>query len=333
MRVLTLKVVAFVLASSLLASAQFGDILRKSRTATDKAKKVADATAVWTPEQEKAIGEASAAKLINIFRLYDNPEMTHYLNLVGHALAAHSARVGSLQYKFGILDSEAITAFGIPGGYVFVTRGALANMKDESELAGTLAHEIAHVDNRHLEREIRTKKMTNLVTSEGMEQAANRVPMAGLLKQVANEIVMQAVTSSYSSDKEEEADRKGTELAAASGYDAAGLRNFLATIEKAKQNDPDGNRRLGLWGSTHPPLAQRIATLTTIAGNQPPGQTQAARFQKNASFGPTKEELARHAADKAAAEKAEADRLLKEKAATEKSNAAGQAKTKAKRQP
>jgi beta-barrel assembly-enhancing protease len=323
-----LVVLFFVLASALAANAQFGDILRKGRTATDKAKKVADATAVWTAEQEKAIGEASAAKLVQIFGLYDNPAMTHYVNLVGHALAAHSSRVGSLQYRFGILDTEAITAFGIPGGYVFVTRGAIANMKDESELAGALAHEIAHVDNRHLEKEIRAKKMTKLATSEGMDQLGNRVPMGGLLKEVANEIVTQAVTTSYGRDKEEEADRKGTELAASAGYDAAGLRNFLETIEKAKQNDAEAERRLGVWGSTHPPLSERVANLTAIAGKLPGGQMQPARYRKNASFGPTEEELAQMAAAKAAAEKREADRIAAEKAAA---GAKGKSKAKAKR--
>src|SRR6185436_8250840 len=114
----------------------------------------------------QAIGEASAGKLIHIFGLYENPAMQHYVSTVGNAVAGHSSRANSVQYKFGILDSEAITAFGIPGGYVFITRGALANMKNEAELAGTLAHEIAHVDSRHLEKEIRAKKLTGLATTE-----------------------------------------------------------------------------------------------------------------------------------------------------------------------
>jgi beta-barrel assembly-enhancing protease len=327
--------IAIALATSTIAHAQFGDILNRGKKASDKAKKVADATAVWTPEQEQAIGEASAAKLVHIFGLYDNPAMQHYVNLVGHAVAGHSSRAGSMKYKFGILDTEAITAFGIPGGYVFITRGALANLQDEAELAGTLAHEVAHVDNRHLEKEIRAKKLTGLATSEAMDQVGNRVPFGSMLKEVANEVVTQAVTMSYSRDKEEEADRKGTELAATAGYDANGLRKFLTTIQAAAQADAEAERRLGVWGSTHPPLTERIATLSNVASKFNGGATLQARYEENASFGPSKAELERIAAEKAAAEKAATEKAAAEKAAADKSKsgAGTSPKAKAKRRP
>ena len=325
------------LAPSTLAHAQFGDIFNKGKKGAEKAQKVAEATAEWTPEQEQAIGEASAGKLIHIFGLYDNPAMQNYVSNVGSALAGHSSRAGAITYKFGILDTEAITAFGIPGGYVFITRGALVNMKNEAELAGTLAHEIAHVDNKHLEKEIRAKKMTGLATSEAtnaaMNQIGNRVPFGNLLKDFANEVVAQAVTMSYSRDKEDEADRKGTELAVATGYAATGLRDFLSTIQAASQNDGTAERRLGVWGSTHPPLSERIAKLTQISAQYSGGATLQARFAEDASFGPSKEELARMAAEKAAAEKAAAEKAAAEKAEAEraaKAKAKGKAKSKTK---
>jgi beta-barrel assembly-enhancing protease len=327
-----LSLIMIIALASSLAHAQFGDIFNKGKKGAEKAQKVADATAVWTPDQEQAIGEASAGKLIHIFGLYDNPGMQHYVSTVGNAVAGHSSRAGSVRYKFGVLDTEAITAFGIPGGYVFITRGALVNMKNEAELAGTLAHEIAHVDNRHLEKEIRAKKLTGLATTEGLDQIGNRVPFGNLLKDAANEIVTQAVTMSYSRDKEEEADRKGTELAVAAGYTATGLRDFLATIQAASQNDGAGARRLGVWGSTHPPLGERVAKLTEIASKYNGGATLQARYEEGASFGPSKEELARVAAEQAAAAKAAADKAAAEKAAAEKSktNAKSKAKSKTK---
>src|SRR5258708_37675708 len=70
-------------------------------------------------------------------------------------------------YHFGILDSEVVTAYAMPGGFVFITRGALANMSSEAELAGVLAHEIAHVEGRHLEKEVRAKKATAWAGEEG----------------------------------------------------------------------------------------------------------------------------------------------------------------------
>ncbi len=102
--------------------------------------------------------------MIHVFGLYNNPEMARYVNLVGDTLALHSNR--PIPYHFAILDSEIVSAYAMPGGFVFVTRGALANMNSEAELAGVLAHEIAHVENRHLEKEIRTKKVSGWAYEE-----------------------------------------------------------------------------------------------------------------------------------------------------------------------
>jgi predicted Zn-dependent protease len=305
------------------ASAQFGSGFGQVMKRGKQAKQVSDAMAPWTAEQEQAIGDASAAKLVHILGLYDNPAMTHYVSEVGHALATHATR--PMEYKFGILDTESVTAFGLPGGYVFVTRGSIANMKNEAELAGTLAHEIAHVDNRHLEKEVRAKKLTGIAANEGFEQLGNRVPYGGYLQQLGQQVVTQALTQAYSQDKEAEADRKGTEFAAATGFDANGLKNFLATLKTLSDQDPaKAKRSTGLWGSTHPPLDQRVAELTPIAAQFQGGATNDDRFKKSASFGPSPEEIA---ARKKAQEEAAAKKAAEEKAA---SVAASKTKSKAK---
>lgn len=235
------------------SSAQLGDVLRHAT----RAKKAVDIYTPWTAEQEQAIGQASAAKLINIFGLYENPDMVKYVNFVGNAVARQGSR--SIPYRFGILDSEVITAVSLPGGYIFVTRGALANLHNESELAGTLAHEIAHVDRRHLEKEIRAKKTTQFAT----EEAASRVPAGAELINLAGDIVTKALTLQISRDKETEADKVGMDLAAKTGYDAAGLRNFIQFLAQVPAT-PETKRQLGLWGSTHPPFSERVAALTAL---------------------------------------------------------------------
>jgi predicted Zn-dependent protease len=266
------------------ASAQFGEILKRGK----QAKQVADASKGWTSEQEIAIGEASAAKLVAIFGLYDNPDMQHYVSTVGQALATHTSR--PMEYKFGILNTGARTAFGMPGGYVFVTSGAINSMKNEAELAGVLAHEIAHVDNRHLEKEVVAKKTTGAVSQIGVEESfdrlgGGRVPFGSYLEKLGAQVVTAALTQPYSRDKEDEADRKGTEIAAATGYDANGLKNFLATLKEISDKNPDAQKQAnGLWGSTHPSFADRIATLTPIAANFPGGATNDDRFKKEATF-------------------------------------------------
>jgi predicted Zn-dependent protease len=278
------------------ASAQFGELLKRGK----QAKQVSDAAKPWTAEQEIAIGEASAAKLVAVLGLYDNPEMTHYVSTVGQALATHTSR--PMEYKFGILNTGARTAFGMPGGYVFITAGALNNMKNEAELAGVLAHEIAHVDNRHLEKEVVAKKTTGALSQIGFEEGfdqlgGGRVPFGGYLEKLGAQVVTAALTQSYSRDKEDEADRKGTEIAAATGYDANGLKNFLTMLKEMSDKNPDAQKQSnGLWGSTHPSFADRIAALTPIAANFPGGATNDDRFKKEATFAPAANEAVVHEA-------------------------------------
>ncbi len=271
---------------------KIGDVLGKTA-------KVAEATTPWTPEQENAIGQATAAKMISMFGLYQEPALTKYVNLVGQTVARQAPR--QVQYKFGILDSEILNAFALPGGYIFVTRGTLANLKNEAELAGVLAHEVAHVDNRHVEKQVRTGKLVSLAAQEG----ASHIPSPVQLADIAKNITTNIVTNKYSRDKEDEADRKGTEYATRAGYNPVGLRDFLQMLAEV-QAAGEGQRELALWGTTHPPLKERVNKLTKIAEKSGKGQELAERYTGNVDFAKASAEAvaAREAEDAAA--KAEA---------------------------
>jgi beta-barrel assembly-enhancing protease len=269
----TLFVLALTASFAAPLHAQFGDLVKKAQKVQEKAKKASDIYTPWTDDQERVIGEASAAKLINIFGMYEQPDMVKYVNLVGSAVARSGTR--TVAYHFAILDTEAITAVSLPGGYVFVTRGALANMKNEAELAGTLAHEIAHIDKRHLEKQVRSQKTVQFAK----EETANRVPHGTELIAVAGEVVKNALTMPVSRDHENEADKVGMDFAAKTGYSATGLRDFLQTLATAAANSPASQRQLGLWGSTHPPLPDRINALTALQASYPAnGQILQERF-------------------------------------------------------
>src|SRR3954471_19922319 len=253
------------------ASAQFGGVLDN----LGKAKRVSDATTPWTPDQENAIGQAAAAKINHIFPLYENEAETKYVNLVAASVAQYGKR--SMQYHVGILNTPIAWACAMPGGYVFVTRGALEKMKDESELAGTLAHEVAHVDARHLETIIRNKKLTGLAVEEG----TSRLPLS-VLTGLAKELVTQALTQNYGPDKENDADKKGTDFAAQAGYAPAGLKAFLETLA-AFAADAANQQRTGMWnGKSHPTFATRVAKLNELLKKYPAtGQALTERFKKN----------------------------------------------------
>ncbi|HYA88649.1 MAG TPA: M48 family metalloprotease, partial [Nitrospirota bacterium] len=106
--------------------------------------------------EEVRLGREVAARIIARFGLYDNPELMKYVNLVGNVLAIYAARP-ELEFHFAILNTDEINGYSAPGGYVFITRGAIANMQDESELAGALAHEIGHVVEKHAVKELNIK--------------------------------------------------------------------------------------------------------------------------------------------------------------------------------
>src|SRR5579859_85342 len=276
--------VLLLLAGVLPASAQFGDIFN----GINKGREIHNATQEWTPEQEEAVGRASAAKMIHVFGLYDNPAMTHYVNLVGDTVAQFGTR--PLQYHFAILDTEIVNAFAMPGGYVFITRGSLANISNESELAGVLAHEVAHVDGRHLEKIIRDKKLTGIAVQTGAEVGASQAGgiagfAAGMVDQYAAQAITAALTQNYGPDKERDADKAGTEFAAKAGYDPAGLRNFLAMLAAAA-SDPANKRVTNMLnGKTHPPLKERVSKLTDLSATYPAGgQVLEKRYQQNVNF-------------------------------------------------
>jgi Zn-dependent protease with chaperone function len=220
----------------------------------DKVLKVAEAQREWSLVEEQSIGEAATAKMVAVLGLYENPEMVKYVNLVGQAVAQFAPR-RDLSYRFGILDTEIVNAFACPGGYILVTRGLLANLQNEAELAGVLGHEIIHTAERHLEKELRNRKLAALGYQEGTAQ----IPMAELTE-LANRAVDQLLTGKLSRDKEYEADKKGVELAAAVGYDPSAYGEFLSWLDAAGKQG-ENRRALGILTASHPSHADRVARL------------------------------------------------------------------------
>jgi predicted Zn-dependent protease len=274
-----------LLASS--AQAQFGGW---TGTVMNKGSKIAEASRPWTPEEEQMIGNRAAAKLIHVFGVYNNPDMNKYVQMVGSTVAQFGQR-GDVTYHFAVLDTDIANAFAMPGGYVFVTRGALRNMKNESELAGVLAHEVAHVDGRHLEREIRDKKFTGIAVETGVEQGTSRIPYGswanvdGMLTKALTNVL----TQGYSPAKEGEADKQGTELAIKAGYQAIGLRDFLQTLSDLSGNAATQRSTNMFNGHSHPPFPDRIAKLNKQTSGNSGGQTLEERFKQNMNLVPTAE--------------------------------------------
>jgi predicted Zn-dependent protease len=279
------RVVSILLLSSvsaLLANAQFGlgKLKDKVNGATQKAKPVTDRTeravenfTAWTPQEEQQIGEATAAKMIAMFGVVDSPKLVRYVNLVGQSVAQYAPR--QVPYRFGVLDSEIVGAFALPGGFIFITKTAIEGMSNEAQLAGALGHEIVHVSERHLESAIRSKKNSAWASEEAK---AKLTSAPDYLSKKADAFLKDMFTMRLSRDKEDGADERGTLMAVQAGYAASGLLEFLRTLDAA-QSKPQNQRAFGQLLATHPPFSDRIAHLAPIVANSSQsGKTLEARF-------------------------------------------------------
>ncbi len=175
------------------------------------------------------IGKENDPKIREKFGVYDNAELQAYVNRVGQKLAAQSDRP-NLVYHFTVLDSPEVNAFALPGGYIYITRGLLAYLNSEAELAAVLGHEIGHVAARHAVRQY-TK-----ATATGFVGAVIGVATGIQVTQdLFDNIVGNAILSGYGRDNELEADRLGAKYSARAGYDPHAVIQVLGILKNQEE--------------------------------------------------------------------------------------------------
>ncbi len=225
-----------------------------------------DVTTEFTPEDVAAeieLGREVAARLLSRYGLFGDRALQEYVALVGRSVAMHAGR-GELDYHFAVLDDASVNAFATPGGYIFITRGALDLIEDEAELAAVLAHEVAHVTERHIVHELGVRADEGGAVS-GM---ARVIGSAGDSIQAAfataiDQAVALLLEDGLEEQDELEADEIGTLLLAATGYDPGALRRYLARVAEQREA---AEVQEGLAG-THPPFDVRLQTLDRVLEN------------------------------------------------------------------
>src|SRR5690606_34117904 len=161
------------------APAQFGGIdLGRVLDLGKKVVKGAEASRDLSTDEEVALGEAVTSGFLGAAPLHRDRDLQRYVNRVGRWLASNSDRP-DLPWSFGVIDTETINAFAMPGGYVIVSSGLVKRLASESELAGVLAHEIAHVVKRHQLQAIQSSQKSELLTSITKEVAAEAISRRG----------------------------------------------------------------------------------------------------------------------------------------------------------
>jgi beta-barrel assembly-enhancing protease len=218
------------------------------------------AQAMLTLEDEYQIGRMIVRGLRDQDQILEDPEVTEYIRSLGYRLSSQ-AHDGTQRFNFFMVRDNSINAFALPGGFIGVNSGLLLKTKDESELAGVLAHEIAHVTQRHIARSIAAQSRSSLVSTAAMLAAilvgaaagGGDAAMAGVA--AAQSLAIQQQIS-FTRANESEADRVGLGLLARSGFDPNGMPAFFETMSRlagsSELNIPEMLR-------THPVSSNRIA--------------------------------------------------------------------------
>ena len=207
-------------------------------------------------ESERETGEQIYQRLQSKDAIYQSEPLTRYVNNIGRRLAVYSDW-NQIEYKFSILRTFRVNAFALPGGYVFVTRGVLKEVNDEAELAGILAHEVAHVAARHHAKR-KQMQIASVLAAAAMAPAGGAAAVQGGL------MAGQMAQLGYSRQHEREADHLGMEYATRAGYDPRGIIRFLKTLNKLQDRIQD--RQL-MFLQTHPGLYERIDQTESVVQN------------------------------------------------------------------
>lgn len=224
---------------------------------------------------EPALGQSVAVQVTNRYRLYRDPALNRYVTLVGRTVGLTSKRP-DITYYFGVLDTDSVNAFSGPHGYVFITRGTLRRIKDESELAGVLGHEIGHICKQHGLAAVRNADLTQ----GAMKVAAGASKEVAQFSNASDVLGNIALNVGFSEPQEMEADAEGVQYAIGAGYDPNGYLHFLQRLlaEQGAGGKPFG---------THPGLGDRVKAVAAAvdkSGVAGAGATLADRFAANVAL-------------------------------------------------
>jgi len=257
-KIFIIVLVVCVLAGAFITYKIISNKENLSNAISASADAISSAAEEINPEQEYYIGRAVAARLLSTYNVYTKkPALTAYLNNICAAITVNSPYPYIYNgYHVAILDSNEINAFATPGGHIYVTLALVNAAKNEEELAGVIAHEVAHIQLKHSIKAIKNSRFTQalLVTGTAVAGTAGGMDVKHLtdaLNDSFMEIVQTLVNNGYSQDQEFDADSTAMSLMAGAGYNPSGLINLLMTLGAIQRNDSG-------FGKTHPSPADRI---------------------------------------------------------------------------
>jgi len=198
-------------------------------------------------ENEEKLGREVAAYLVDRHGLLQDEDRTRYITLVGLTLARGTKREG-IDYRFGILDTDAVNAYAAPGGWIFVTAGLLDKLSNEAELAGVLAHEIIHVDDKHA--------IKGFVKAKALSALGEKMAEKSKFDSVVGDLIKGIADKGFPRADEFKADKDAIALMQSAGYTPFGLPGALKRLYGKQKTTLSKS-----FHSRHPPLSARQSRL------------------------------------------------------------------------
>lgn len=212
--------------------------------------------------QEVQLGKEMDVQVRREMGVYDDAELQRYVSQVGMRLARASERP-NLPWHFAVVDEPAVNAFALPGGYIYITRGILAFLHNEEQMAGVIGHEIGHVTARHSAQQYTQATSAGI----GLTLLGIFVPEAQPLQGIA-ETALGVLFLKHGRDDELQADRLGAQYTAKTGWDPRGVAGMLRTLQRL---DVASGSSEGVpnWLSTHPDPGDRVERVTAFIQSNP----------------------------------------------------------------
>ena len=218
------------------------------------------ASATISLEDEYRIGRMIVRGLRDQDQVLEDPEVSEYIQAVGLRLSSQ-AQEGAHQFQYFVVKDPTINAFALPGGFVGVNSGLILQTRNESELAGVLAHEISHVTQRHIARSLQAQSRNGIISTAAMlaaillgAAAGGDAAMAGVA--AAQTLALEQQVS-FTRANEAEADRVGIGLLSRAGFDPNGMPSFFETLER--QLGGPNEAQIPAILRDHPVTSDRIA--------------------------------------------------------------------------
>lgn len=220
---------------------------------------------LYSPEQDVELGRQAAAQVMRQVRVHPNRSVQEYVQQIGQRLVATPAAT-NYPFQFTVIDEKSINAFALPGGPVFVHSGLIRSAENESQVAGVIAHEIAHVVLRHGTSQA---SKANLLQIPAMLAGAALGNTAGGLGQLGLSVALESVLLRYSRSAETEADALGARILYEAGYDPIEMARFFQRLEES------GGNRAPEFLSDHPNPGSRVRNVSAEIRTFPPKRYQA----------------------------------------------------------